>query len=392
MKILRRLLALTLGVVLGLFAVEFAVRAFAPQYLITEELRWEAHPVVGFRLEPSTVVPGRLGGRINQLGLRGAELGSPAAGEARVLVLGDSFVYGAGVTTEEALPSALEGLAREAGKPWRFVNGGTPSYGTERLGRWLDAFGDSVRADRVLLAVFVGNDFTDNLDLEGPGVVDGRLVSGVRSDTPAWRARPRLWLGKSHLVRLVRQRSPLPSSPPAPQAPADRAPETPADPELERRRAERLAMLQDAFARAQAERLGIYAPAGRLPEHLSHAFERMDESLDRILAWCRERGLPLELLLLPDVTQVELPVAERAAAAVGLTAQQLDLERPQRALLAWCERNGVPCVDLLPAFRAHTEQTGESLYLFTDSHFSAAGHAFAARAALESLGPRWSAR
>jgi hypothetical protein len=388
LKILRRIAALVLGLVLGLVAVELAVRALAPQYLITEELRWEAHPAVGFRLEPSTLVPGRIGGRINQLGLRGPELGSPSADETRVLVLGDSFVYGAGVTTEEALPRALEDVARAAGHPWRFVNAGTPSYGTVRLGRWLETFGEQVRADRVLLAVFVGNDFTDNLDEQGPGVVDGRLVAGVRPDAPAWRARARLWLGKSHLVRLVRQRGALPPPPPPPPAPAP-ASDTPPDPDLERRRQERLHALQDAFARTQSERLGIYAPAGRLPAHLEPAIGVMDASLDRILAWCRARDLPFEVVILPDVTQVEERVQERAAAAVGLTPDLLDLERPQRALLAWCERNAVRCVDLLPAFREHMQTGGESLYLFTDSHFNAAGHAFAARHAAEVLGPGW---
>jgi len=374
--------AALVGLRLALAAGERAVRTVAPQSTVTEAVRYEAHPAVGFRMRPWQTIPGRIGGEINGYGLRGERIPSDAGGEERVLALGDSFTFGAGVATEEAFPACLErelapAMREATGRDLRVVNAGTPSYGTVRELAWLRAFGPELEPDRVVLSVFVGNDFTDNLS-PTPAVVEGRLVSAAAAEHPPWQVRARIGLHSSHLDRLaaaaLAEREPArPAPPPGPPPDLD-------DPEI---RAAWQRMRED-FAAGEADRLAVYTPAGA-SEAVDRAYEVMAEALDGVRAWCAERGVPLALAIIPDVMQVEDDLLQVAIAARGGSFGDGDYLRPQRTLTAWAEERGVPVLDHLPAFREGYAETGESLYLFGDSHWNAAGHALAAQGLAELL-------
>jgi len=60
-----------------------------------------------------------------------------------------------------------------------------------------------------------------------------------------------------------------------------------------------------------------------------------------------------------------------------------DLDGPERRVLGWCERSGVACVRLSPAFEA--QRDGQRLHFLYDGHWTAAGHALAARTVDEFL-------
>ncbi len=62
-------------------------------------------------------------------------------------------------------------------------------------------------------------------------------------------------------------------------------------------------------------------------------------------------------------------------------AVELDLRSQQylpRRIEAWCEENGVECINPVPAFQA-LERAGTRLYFEADAHWTPAGHAAAAR-------------
>jgi hypothetical protein len=91
---------------------------------------------------------------VNSLGLRGPEVAAKAAGEQRVLFLGDSLTYGQGVADEETLPAALERALRVGDaevRSWSVVNGGVRAYGTAQELGLLDELGARVQPDFVLL-------------------------------------------------------------------------------------------------------------------------------------------------------------------------------------------------------------------------------------------------
>ena len=365
------------GVLLGLLLAEFGVRLGAPQDLVTEDFRYQAHPTLGFRLEPNTWLPDRAGGRINSLGVRGGDPAPKAQDEHRVLVLGDSFTYGAGVATEEAFPAVLDELARAAGRE-RFLNAGTPSYGTLRELAWLEAFGDELELDEVLLAVFVGNDFTDNADTSVRRIFDGRMLPEGEDQTAGWKLQLKLWRYESHLYRLLVRRKPkqAPSAPAAPPVVLG---------DLDEEQRAQLAQFDMGFADANKDRLGIYLPEGLSPD-IEALNTPMEDALDGVHAWCLERDLELSMLIIPDKMQVEqerMELARRRADPEGRYPAP-DAERPQRFLSAWCAARGLSCVDVLPSMRAGTramadsEPSTEYYYLFNDTHWNAAGHRLAA--------------
>lgn len=374
--LLKRLALALFGLFSGVCILELGIRFVAPQGLVTEHFRYESTPQggPGFRLQPGLWLPGPEGGRINSLGLRGQEL--PAKSDAqRVLVLGDSFVYGAGVPLADSLPAQLQGLA---GDQFEFVNAGTPSYGTGRELAWLETYGELVSADEVLLAVFVGNDFTDNLELDAPRVIDGRLFSGAAAKGSAVKKSARVWVNSSHLYRLLQRRSygqkdiekPVEQNKVSPMSAEQQA---------------ALVALKDKFAQRQVGRLSIYTPESGVDPRVDLAYDMTRLGLDGIASWCNQRKMPLRVVLIPDVLQVEPDMRERALHQAGRENVSADFERPQRELVLWCEQLELECVDLLERMRAETENLGHSLYLFGDSHWNAEGHQLAAELVKKAL-------
>lgn len=153
--------------------------------------------------------------RLNSLGLRGREIERhKAPGRRRVLVLGDSFVFGVGVNEPSAFSSRLEALL-DAGAPGRYevVNMGVSGYSTDQQYLLFRELGASLQPDIVIL-VACDNDFEGNLqdfaylayykpyfELDGERLVE-RNVPVPR--LTAWQGT-KLWLGRhSNLWSLGR--------------------------------------------------------------------------------------------------------------------------------------------------------------------------------------------
>jgi lysophospholipase L1-like esterase len=360
-----RAAGLALGAVaLALLTLELGLRLFAPQTLVTEHLTWRSDPAVGVRLAPGRARTGAHEVRLNRLGLRGPELGARAGGE-RLLVLGDSFAFGAGVAEEQGFVGRLAAaLAPEV----EVVNGGTPAYGTRREARWLEEFGAQVDPTQLLLAVFVGNDFSDNFGPDLLRAVGGDLfvVDSGEPPPPALAALRRLRFA-SHLWRFVAARTALVPgrNPTGAGDPGEGAADSGGAP-------------GPRFLALQSERLfALEAERADGPPQVEAAYGATELALDRIRQWCQERGVALSLVLLPDRLQVEDNLLTAVASRVGRSREEFDLERPQRFLAAWAARYGLPVVDLLPSFRA-ASAAGAALYLPNDSHFSPEGHRRAA--------------
>ncbi len=141
--------------------------------------------------------------KINSLGLRGPEIARrPRPGVKRILVLGDSFAFGAGLDYVHTFPT---NLARHMGHGVEVVNMGVSGYSTDQELLLFEDLGARLHPDIVLL-LMCDNDFEANtqdfvfymnykpyFELE-PG---GRLV---RRNKPVPRLsgaeRARLWLGR----------------------------------------------------------------------------------------------------------------------------------------------------------------------------------------------------
>ena len=136
---------------------------------------------------------------INALGMRDREFASKQPGERRLLVLGDSMVWGYGVDVEQALPARLEHELRAVGVTVTVGNGGVPGYGSKHVAQHLLRLDAAFAPDAVVVCGCLGNDSLDDLAPERT-VYAGLMMQGgfarlVRSSVRARLAfRSRAWL------------------------------------------------------------------------------------------------------------------------------------------------------------------------------------------------------
>lgn len=178
-------IALTLGV------LEIGVRIFAPVplvasdlFLVTERLPEIQARTARRALKPNvecrqTAPEYDVAVRINDKGLRDAP--HPYAkppGTIRILVLGDSFVFGYGVEAEQRFTNLLQARlnAAQSAQHYEVISAGVPSWGTTDALLYLQEEGLKYHPDIVLLC-FYENDVRDNEDRDLFTVSHGKLVA-----------------------------------------------------------------------------------------------------------------------------------------------------------------------------------------------------------------------
>lgn len=150
--------------------------------------------------------------RINSLGLRGGEIArAKAPGVRRVLVVGDSFVFGVGVDEARLLTSQL---GRLLGPAVEVVNMGVSGYSTDQELLLFEDVGAALGPDLVLLFA-VDNDFEGNArDFMYQAYykpyfapADGLALRNVPVPPLTRAQQARLWLGRrSNLWNAARSR------------------------------------------------------------------------------------------------------------------------------------------------------------------------------------------
>jgi lysophospholipase L1-like esterase len=152
----RRLFALALSLLFSLLLAEVCARLLrgSPMAERLPLMQMIADRVTGWRMAPNHdhytyqhLV------HVNALGLRGEELGDKVADEVRVLVLGDSNIYGQGVADADTIPASL-GRTLANGVParrWRVINAGHRAYDTRQELAQLEQLLPDVRPDVVVV-------------------------------------------------------------------------------------------------------------------------------------------------------------------------------------------------------------------------------------------------
>ncbi len=199
-------------------AAEFAVRAFnlvgrpsrdAPGVSQNLETSIMDDPDLFWRFRPNQEMEGD--GRyyhINSISLRDHEIAVPKpAGVYRILSLGESTSFGAGVADDETYAKVVERLLRERfpDRTWEVVNAGVGAYSSFQCVQYLEKYGLALQPDMVMLfsgandglASYVRN--YANLK-DGFGYTDKELYA-VRH---RWAGLLRL-LNRSDLYKLFKQ-------------------------------------------------------------------------------------------------------------------------------------------------------------------------------------------
>ncbi len=351
-------LLLVLGLTIGSAVAEGIARLLRPQSLlvITPGL-YSPDPPGRYRLTPG--YRGTITNRteffhqvtINRDGLRGREPVAVAARRRHVLAIGDSFTFGMGVRDEETfvarLPHELHLVDLEA----EVLNGGLPGTGIPDLVDWFGRHGLALEPELVVVAVFLGNDLADAApDREEAVLFDG-LIAPRGSPTGV-----RAWLHRhSHLFLLAKNIMSRPNT-------------------LRLRRT--LGLREPWALRNLRAEFAVYSQGPNAV--LERAVEVTEEAFERLGELGRSHGFGVAAMLIPGEVQVDADRWQAALQMLRLDPRALDPARPGRIFSELLERLAIPWLDLSGPISAALAG-GEAIYYRQDRHWTAAGHALAAR-------------
>lgn len=281
----------------------------------------------------------------NRFGRRDVEWDDATiANPDNVLFIGDSFVLGNGLEHEDVIPTQLERLLGGDGVRPEVFNFGMPGGGPLEYARLLEeALGRGFAASRVIVLLFIGNDFYPSV-IDDPAFDPERRKELIRRhatapDPPA----------TSYLVKFVRVR-----------------------------------LSQSAVAVDWALRLGDLLGLSVYSSPSAYVFQRkltpvQEQTLDTILGAvgvmkeradeARRRFL---LVIMPSRIQVEN--------ADALTNTTMDAQAPNRRIARVCATLEIECLDLLPILQEKHRKSDEALYYPVDRHLTPVGAEFAAMA------------
>jgi len=329
-RIVRGVLALGLSSLVCLLVAELVVRwkYGSPLHERQPLLQIQANRLRGWEM-----VPGHLHYtyhhpvRVNSLGLRGPEVREKAAGELRVLCLGDSLTYGQGVADEHTLPQLLEhALGERTGRPVSVVNGGLRAYATNQELGMLEELGERLAPDAVVLLWF-NNDLIErdlertwrDLEASGPICFDvgARMEGRVEL---RWK-----------LKQLVRR---------------------------------------SALAMELHDRYQLAESAAWSREFIEHGFARLDGYFARYAQLARERGFRALVAIVPDINSLRAPNG-----TMELDARAIELAR----------KHGLECIELRGALAPLVRPGARLPVVPYDGHYDAAGNAAMAALLAEEL-------
>jgi hypothetical protein len=372
-----RLVLIALSVSLPLLILELVLRAVGPvlpgNYL--GYLYLEPHPVYGF-----FHVPGSSGWlktneymahvEINANGLRERDVEYPKPADVRrVLVIGDSFVEGAQVVTEDLLTRRLESiLTQRTSLRYEVINAGVAAWGTDQEYLFLKSEGMRYQPDLVVNLFYTGNDVENN--------------SSKIKRTDGQPRKPYFELSSSGGLR---------AQPFVPRAPRE---EDSAD---KLRRSSLLFGLLDPPSVVGSVDADDESPERQLVLHELPVYSersnarweeawKVTEALQVAMRDEVERaGAPFLLVNAPTKWEVYPDDWAELRKRNALPSAGWDLSGPSRKLNEIAQRNGLKYLDLRPALQSAA--SGPRLYYRTDIHWTPAGHAAAAEAIADAIVP-----
>ncbi len=321
---------------LNLAILEGVVRWGWPQTKTTEFLAGgslgQDDPLLGHRLRPLVHTRTRapeftVEYQTNSEGWRDAEVHAQqkAPGTQRILLLGDSFTFGEGVTYDAIWPVLLEAALNASGKPRvEVIKAGVPGYDTRQEVLLLTQTFARYQPDHVFITL-VPNDLFTN----------ARLPADVAAGLPAesqviTRGEEKKLQPKLHVVSLLR----------------------------------RLLLTHDGFyvrlyTATERGRLFAAFPDPVIVEKLAITAELLAHAA----TFCQSHGAQFGVISLPQQFQV---------LARDLLPPAVDIHQIDRELGAIAAKAGYTWIPLLPPLAARAVST--ELYFRADGHLNPAGH------------------
>ncbi|NOZ87130.1 MAG: hypothetical protein GXP49_12850 [Deltaproteobacteria bacterium] len=303
---------------------------------------------------------------INSFGFRDRpRMRKKPQGTYRILVLGDSFVFGA-VDVKDNFPSLLESSLNQNSSPWsknpwkfEVIPAGVPGFGTSQELALLEKTGLNLSPDMVLLCFYAGNDIYDSgREL---GVFNGHLVS-ANSQKSRFLSAAR----KMHLVRLAEYLYRYRLS-------------------LEKNHGLKDGFSIETFLDIQKTILESFKKDQ--PRYLKKAWQKTARSFRRMAGLLEAKGIRFLTCIIPAEIQVDHSLLIRFFKRFpGTKRDGIDLTLVQKRLAVLFKELQVPFVDFSDEFRQRIER-GEVLYLKRNTHLNEHGCGVVAKRLYGFLGP-----
>jgi lysophospholipase L1-like esterase len=359
-----------LGILLGslfvfLLATEGALRLLYPKALHVHKrfpqgmyckpdplFGWIGLPNVSAVLSPPTAAKDMEDMRVsmNEEGfLDDSHLVSRSPGVNSLLFLGDSFTIGLGIPRTERFTDLIKNDIQPS---WAVMNMGMWGYSTGQELLVLEEEGLKYAPDVVVLCMFLDDFFCTNLFSVNDGMyIKPRFSLAANGELKLGNVPVPNNHGKSALVNLVLTR----------------------------------------FYKLR-NRLGTGAEFSRqgwisvydTKYFAQNGYELTLRLVAEIYALAKTRGIDFLLVLIPDKDQINAQqITAQGAGYCGIPPHRFDLHLPQKVVKPFCEKMGIPVLDLLPAFKGYEGQ--EALFFENDLHWTRAGHRLAAEQVLKRL-------
>ena len=295
-------------------------------------------------------------------------------GDRTVVSIGDSFSQGAvphwyhfTTVCERATPGlAVHNLGRSGIGPGGYL-------------KFLQSEGLELNPDLILINIFIGNDIAEAMRWNNPRsfleswcdrrnalsyqvpIRLARLVQGGQGQLSTGRSVGGLQ-GESALKKPTYDLAELRTTMPWLEDPTIEPPHFP-EHEFDRIESARARIIQ------RGEAIGAYA-------RLTAAIEVMRDCAG---------DTPFVVMLIPDEFQLNDRVWQTVCDRLG--RQSFDRDHPQERITSWLKEQGIPCLDLLPVFRAvpPLPDGQRHLYHLRDTHINARGNRVAGEALAEFL-------
>lgn len=376
-RVLSRFGLILFGMIIGLISLEIAFRLLYPApspKLINQAL--QLHETYGFAFTPNaegwnTSLRGEYNTyiRINNKGLRGKEYSyTKDVSTFRILVLGDSFTAALQVAEKGIFTSLLENQLNQHYSDTNFevINAGIVGYGTANQLSFFTHEGYKYDPDLILLAFFTGNDILDNISpphykLENGKLIPIQAVYNPDIGTPPWakegtffrKLRNYLYTHSrlySVLIELLAY-SLIQQSPD-------------------------LINLLNSIGLAEITR--PVGNVGNIYSFLQPPEEAWEMTEALILKFHKEvqaQGSQLIIIILPDETEVNTTKWEKLFQKYpDLFNRESVNEKPTKKLAQFLEKNGIPYLQLQPAFQAYQQKNKEAVFYQIDGHWKPRGH------------------
>ena len=284
---------------------------------------------------------------INNLGFRDDDF-KYNENENSILMLGDSFTFGTGLSKKEIFPELLEEkLNQQYLKKWNVLNAGHIGYAVDNYYLLLKKHIEEVKPKMVIMNFFVANDVTElrrhNWVKKKDDIIKviDQKVFVKNNQLMSYENK----IPNSYFLFFLNQRYQILLA------------------KLGYKERVHPTLTWPVFLKETDE---------GYDDRIPYFWNKVFESLDMIDRFTRERNIIFKIVIIPMDVQVSEHYWDKYPNKY-FTEESFQARRPQEKLTTFCQKKKIECLDLLPFFQKN-KNIDKLYYQNEDPHFDKIGH------------------